>query len=105
MPLGNSKRCCLKVAPAEIEALLLSHPEIKDAAVIGVPDEWRGEVPKAFVVQREGSTLSVESVMIYVKSRVAPYKELSGGVQFIEAIPKSASGKILRRHLKVQGNR
>ena len=91
---------CPKVAPAELEALLIEHADITDAAVIGVPDERAGEVPRAFVVPREGSDLSTESVVNYVKSQVAGYKELKGGVQFIDVIPKSASGKILRRVLR-----
>ncbi|XP_062502464.1 uncharacterized protein LOC134179554 [Corticium candelabrum] len=89
-----------QVAPAELEALLIEHADITDAAVIGVPDERAGEVPRAFVVPREGSDLSTESVVNYVKSQVAGYKELKGGVQFIDVIPKSASGKILRRVLR-----
>lgn len=101
MALVNNQ-CYSQVPPAELEALLVEHPDITDAAVIGIPDERAGEVPKAFVVQREGSTLNVEMVMKYVSSQVAPYKELSGGVKFVDAIPKSASGKILRRFLRDQ---
>jgi acyl-coenzyme A synthetase/AMP-(fatty) acid ligase len=95
-------QCCWKVPPAELEALLVQHPDITDAAVIGVLDEQAGEVPMAFVVQRQGSNLSVESVLNYVSGQVAPYKELAGGVKFVDSIPKSASGKILRRLLRDQ---
>jgi acyl-CoA synthetase (AMP-forming)/AMP-acid ligase II len=84
-----------QVAPAELEALLLEHPQIADAAVIGRPDEEAGEIPVAFVVA-EG--LEPDAVLSFVADRVAPYKRLRG-VEFVDAIPKSASGKILRREL------
>ena len=100
--MTHRKQCCWKVPPAELEAILVQHPDITDAAVIGIPDERAGEIPKAFVVQRQGSPLSVESVLNYVSSQVAPYKELAGGVKFVDSIPKSVSGKILRRLLRDQ---
>jgi acyl-CoA synthetase (AMP-forming)/AMP-acid ligase II len=84
-----------QVAPAELEALLLEHPQITDAAVIGRPDEEAGEIPVAYVVA-EG--LEVDMVMQYVSDRVAPHKRVRV-VRFIDKIPKSASGKILRREL------
>jgi acyl-CoA synthetase (AMP-forming)/AMP-acid ligase II len=84
-----------QVPPAELEALLLEHPQISDAAVLGRPDEEAGEVPVAFVVA-EG--LEPDAVLSFVAERVAPYKKLRG-VEFVDAIPKSASGKILRREL------
>ena len=87
----------MQVAPAELEALLLTHPEVSDAAVIGVADEEAGEVPKAFVVLSE--ELSEDDIMSYVAQRVAPHKRIRF-VEVVEAIPKSASGKILRRVLK-----
>lgn len=85
-----------QVAPAELEALLLEHPEIDDAAVIPVPDEESGEVPKAYVVTR--GLVSETDVMAFVAPRVAPYKRIRR-VEFIDVIPKSPSGKILRRLL------
>lgn len=89
----------LQVAPAELEGILLSHPMIADAAVVGVADEWAGEVPKAFVVGKSGD-VSEKDVQEFVSSKVAEHKQLKGGVVFLDAIPKSPSGKILRRFLK-----
>lgn len=85
-----------QVAPAELEAVLLTHPQIADAAVIPSPDEEAGEVPKAFVV-RKGEA-DEEEIKEFVAARVAPHKKIRK-VEFIEQIPKSPSGKILRRLL------
>jgi acyl-CoA synthetase (AMP-forming)/AMP-acid ligase II len=86
----------MQVAPAELEAILLGHPLVSDAAVIPSPDEEAGEVPKAFVVAKEPT--QAEDIMAFVAARVAPHKRIRR-LQFIETIPKSASGKILRRVL------
>jgi len=86
-----------QVPPAELEALLLTHPAVSDSAVIGVPDAEAGESPKAFVVLK--GQASAEELMAFVAERVAPYKRIRR-VEFIDAIPKSPSGKILRRVLK-----
>ena len=89
----------LQVAPAELEALLQNHPKVADAAVIGVPHERHGEAPRAFVVKRD-PTLTEKELTDYIASHVSEHKHLTGGVKFIEAVPKTTSGKILRRHLK-----
>lgn len=86
----------LQVAPAELEAVLLGHPSIADAAVIPLRDDEAGEVPKAFVVLK--GNVTAEEIMGYVAERVAPYKRLRT-VEITDAIPKSPSGKILRRVL------
>ena len=90
------------VAPAELEALLLTHEAVSDAAVIQIADEASGELPRAYVVLKEAfvGTVSEDDLKEFVKERAAAYKRLEGGVVFREAIPKSASGKILRRILR-----
>jgi acyl-CoA synthetase (AMP-forming)/AMP-acid ligase II len=85
-----------QIAPAELEALLLTHPAITDAAVIGVGDEEAGEIPKAFVVS--AGSLTAEEVSQFVADRVAPYKKIRA-VELVDEIPKAPSGKILRRLL------
>ena len=87
-----------QVPPAELEALLLEHPGIADCAVVGIPDEEAGELPKGFVVVAEGSDVTDEEIMAFVAERVSPQKKLRL-LERIEEIPKSASGKILRREL------
>ncbi|MGH4025287.1 MAG: AMP-binding protein [Pseudonocardiaceae bacterium] len=89
-----------QVPPAELEALLLTHPKISDVAVIGVRGADGEEVPKAFVVRPAGAEdLTEQDVMSFVAAKVAPHKKVRA-VQFIEQIPKSASGKILRKNLR-----
>jgi 4-coumarate--CoA ligase len=92
-----------QVAPAELEALLLTHPSIADAAVIGIPDEESGEVPRAFIVVKPQQSLTADEVTDFTRQHVATYKVVHD-VVFTEAIPKSASGKILRRMLRDQGS-
>lgn len=91
-----------QVAPAELEALLLTHPNISDAAVIPVEDEASGELPRAYITlksDKESQNVTEEDIKSWVKERVAPFKRLEGGVCFIDQVPKSASGKIFRRIL------
>ena len=87
-----------QVPPAELEGLLLEHPAIADAAVIGKADVEAGEIPKAFVVQKAGAEISAEDVMSFVAGKLASFKHVRE-VEFIDAIPKNPSGKILRRVL------
>lgn len=95
-----------QVAPPELEGVLLSHPEIVDAAVIGVPDPVRegGELPRGYLVRRspDSNQPSEKDVQQYMKEKLTSYKRLEGGVVFVEAIPKNASGKILKRMLRDQ---
>lgn len=87
-----------QVPPAELEALLLTHPEISDAAVIPFPDKQVGQFPMAYVVRKAGSNLSEKAVMDFIAGQVAPYKRIRR-VAYVAAIPKNPSGKILRKDL------
>ncbi|EIW81328.1 amp dependent CoA ligase [Coniophora puteana RWD-64-598 SS2] len=100
-----------QVAPAELEGTLLMHPDVADVCVVGIPDEYSGEVPLAFVVLRpdpmkraaSGQTESdriKESIIKHASEDKVAYKRLAGGVEFIDVIPKNPSGKILRRVLR-----
>ena len=88
-----------QVPPAELEAILLRHPDVADAAVIGLPDDEAGEVPVGYVALRPGAASSAEEIRQFVAGQVANYKQLRR-LEVIDAIPKSASGKILRRVLR-----
>ncbi|KIW85532.1 hypothetical protein Z517_00924 [Fonsecaea pedrosoi CBS 271.37] len=88
------------VAPAELEALLLEHHEIVDAAVIGIKTATDDEQPRAYVVLAPGSRLTEKDIVDFVKARVSTIKHLTGGAAFVDAIPKNPSGKILRRQLR-----
>jgi acyl-CoA synthetase (AMP-forming)/AMP-acid ligase II len=85
-----------QVAPAELEGVLLRHPAVADAAVLGSPDEVAGEVPQGFVVLR--SPASPDELLSFVAERVSPYKKIRL-LEFVTEIPRSPSGKILRRVL------
>ncbi|KKZ65685.1 hypothetical protein EMCG_01247 [[Emmonsia] crescens] len=93
-----------QVAPAELEAHLLTHPHVADAAVIAVADDAAGEVPKAYVVKANNSPANdhvlIRDIQKHVSDHKAHYKWLKGGVELTDVIPKTASGKILRRHLR-----
>jgi 4-coumarate--CoA ligase len=88
-----------QVPPAELEALLVTHPAVADVAVIGVPDEEAGELPKAFVALKPGAEATAAELQEFVAGHVAHYKQVRI-VEFVDEIPKSASGKILRRLLR-----
>jgi 4-coumarate--CoA ligase len=90
-----------QVAPAVLEAVLLSHPKVADAAVIGVKDDDGQEIPKAYVVIQPGNELTEDEVMAFVAANVAPHERVRR-VEFIDVIPKNASGKILRKDLRAR---
>lgn len=94
-----------QVAPAELEAIIRSHPKVADAAVIGIPHERDGEVPKAFVIPKPNSKLGDSELQAFVDEKVASFKKLRGGIKFVENIPKNASGKIMRKELREQHER
>ncbi|KIM38392.1 hypothetical protein M413DRAFT_245572 [Hebeloma cylindrosporum] len=101
-----------QVAPAELEGCLLDHPDVSNACVVGVPDDYSGEVPLAFVVltmdaarraEKHGNANSIRrSIIQHVADNKIHYKHLAGGVEFVSAIPTSPSGKLLRRVLRDQ---
>lgn len=92
------------IAPAELEAVLHEHPAVADCAVIGAPDAVAGEIPTAFVVRRQGVSVTAEDLLAYVEASVAPYKRIRA-IEFVEQIPRSPSGKVLRRLLAGQATR
>ena len=86
------------VGPAEVEAVLCEHPAVADAGVIGKPDAEAGEIPKAFVQLRPGTSATADELIAFVQARLADYKRVRE-VELIDKIPRTASGKILRREL------
>lgn len=98
-----------QVAPAELEGLLATHPLINDIAVVGVYDKSQAtEVPRAYVVLRPGIEASEKAeteIVDWLGAKVANHKKLRGGVRFVDIVPKSASGKILRRLLKAKAEK
>lgn len=97
----------LQVSPSELEALMLELPGVADVAVVGIPDELAGELPRAFVVRRPGVNppLTEKDIIDYVHPKVVNYKRLKGGIHFIDAIPRNAAGKIIRNELKILGTK
>ncbi|XP_046575725.1 putative acyl-coenzyme A synthetase [Haliotis rubra] len=91
-----------KVSPAELEDLLETHSDVEDCAVIGVPDRQSGEVPKAFVVKSRGSSVSQTDLQEFVAANLDAHKHLRGGVEFVDQIPRSPTGQIIRGVLKKQ---
>ena len=94
----NEALAFVECAPAELEALLLTHPKIADAAVIPSPDEDAGEVPKAFIIKKDPS-LTEQEVIAFSAEKLAHFKRIKR-VEFVTSIPKTTSGKIIRRELK-----
>ncbi len=88
-----------KVFPSEVEDMMLSHSKIKDMVIVGIPDDLKGEAPKAFIELREGQAATEQEIRAYCKAKMAPYK-VPVAVEFIEEVPRSASGKALRRLLR-----
>lgn len=89
------------IAPAEVEAVLYQHPAVKECAVVGKPDALTGEVPKAYVVLKEGHTADAEELIRFCEQKVAPYKRVRE-VEFIKEIPKTQVGKVLRKVLRYE---
>lgn len=90
----------MQVPPAELEDLLQKHPAVLDVAVVGMPDDRAGELPRAYVVCKPNEHVTPPEIIKFVEDHVADYKRLRGGVEFVKEIPRSPSGKILRRLLK-----
>lgn len=88
------------MSPSELEDMLRRHPDVLEVAVIGIPDEQAGELPRAYVVKKKGSTASEQEIISFMDSKVSPHKRLKGGVVFLDSIPKTNTGKLLRRELK-----
>jgi long-chain acyl-CoA synthetase len=88
-----------KVFPSEVEDMMLVYPKIKDLVIVGIPDDLKGEAPKAFIELTEGETTTLEEIRGFCKSRMAPYK-IPVAVEFVDEVPRSAAGKALRRLLR-----
>ncbi|ELT88606.1 hypothetical protein CAPTEDRAFT_196563 [Capitella teleta] len=94
LPMPHYK---LAVSPSEMEDLLLTHPNIADAGVVGFPDLECGELPSAFIVLKPGKNLTVDEIRKFVAEKAAPFKKLCGPIELVSQIPRTGSGKILRR--------
>ena len=88
-----------KVWPREVEDVLYTHPQVKEAAVVGIPDEYRGETVRAFVALKEGDSVTEDELVAYAKERMADYK-YPRKITFLDELPKTATGKYLRRELR-----
>jgi long-chain acyl-CoA synthetase len=89
------------VWPREVEDVLYEHPAVREAAVVGVPDEYRGETVKAFVSLRPGASLTESELVAFCKERMAAYK-YPRRIEFLDEIPKTVTGKLLRRELRAR---
>ena len=85
-----------------MEDLLRRHPAVLDVAVIGVPDDAAGELPRAYIVKKMGVSVTEEDIVEFMQTKVAAHKRLKGGVVFINTLPRTTTGKLLRRELKAQ---
>ncbi|KAF5305711.1 hypothetical protein FQR65_LT07608 [Abscondita terminalis] len=88
-----------QVSPAEIEAVVISYPGVKDCGVVSVKDKTYGELPLALVVREEGSEVTAKEIINFVSAKLSHHKQLHGGVRFVKEIPRSSFGKILRKEL------
>ncbi|TLZ73123.1 MAG: long-chain fatty acid--CoA ligase, partial [Methanobacteriota archaeon] len=89
------------VYPREVEEVLYSHPAVQEAAVIGVPDPYRGETVKAFLILKDGSAATDQDIVAFCKERLAPFK-VPKQIEFVKELPKTMIGKVLRRALREQ---
>lgn len=87
------------MSPSEVEDVLLQHPGVTDAAVVGVPDSREGELPRAYIV-KNGDGITEEEIHNYLKPRLADFKQLKGGIRFMDALPKLPTGKTLHKELR-----
>ncbi len=87
------------IYPRDIDEVLYEHPGIQEACAVGIPDIYRGETVKVFIVPRTGKTLSEEEVITFCKKKLAAYK-VPKMVEFMDELPKSTVGKVLRRQLR-----
>jgi 4-coumarate--CoA ligase len=100
----------LQIAPAELEALIDTHPAVLESAVVGIPDEENSdghtsemaasEIPRAYVIKNKGGVVTEDELKEFVKATLAPYKQLRGGVVFVDELPKNGLNKLLRRELR-----
>lgn len=91
-----------KVFPSEVEDMMLAYPKIKDLVIVGIPDEIKGEAPKAFIQLQDGEAATAEEIRSFCKSQMAPYK-VPVAIAFVDEIPRSPAGKALRRLLREKG--
>jgi long-chain acyl-CoA synthetase len=90
-----------KVFPSEVEDMMLGHPKIKDLVIVGIPDELKGEAPKAFIALKDGEAATPEEIVAFCKPIMAPYK-VPVAIEFIDEVPRSAAGKALRKELRAK---
>lgn len=93
---------CWHIVPASLETIVLEHPAVKEAVVIGIPNQLDGDHPAALVVLREGATTTEDDIRRFVEEKVADRQRLRGGVRFVNEILKSPTGKCLRRIMRAK---